>query len=102
MMLRRASCEGKWILKPLSPVQKVGDLEVVRVERNVACYMMLRENFSKLAQRIPESQGLKSKYITARVLKPVGKIWNRTCIEIEAADQRQKYDPKNPQIWEKV
>ena len=51
---------------------------------------------------ISEAQGMKSKYMIAKQLNPLGKIMNKTCIEIEAPDQRQKYSPKNPQVWEKV
>jgi len=98
VMLKRDNVA--WKLKPLSTVRKVGDLEVVRVERAVACYMMSRENFASL--QITEKQGMKSKYMMAKKLKPIGKILNRTCIELQADFQRKKYDPKNPQIWETV
>ena len=89
-----------WKLKPLSAVRKVGDLEVVRVERAVACYMMRMVDFASLD--ITAKQGMKSKYMMAAKLKPIGKILNRTCIELQADFQRKKYDPKNPQIWETV
>ena len=98
VMLKRDNVA--WKLKPLSPVRKVGDLEIVRVERAVACYMMSKENFASL--QIPENQGMKSKYIMAKKLKPIGKILNRTCIELQADFQRKKYNPKNPQIWQTV
>ena len=98
VMLKRDNVA--WKLKPLSPVRKVGDLEVVRVERAVACYMMRMVDFASL--NITAKQGMKSKYMMAAQLKPIGKILNRTCIELQADFQRKKYDPKNPQIWETV
>ena len=105
VMLKRDNVA--WKLKSLSAVNKIGDLEVVKVERAVACYMMSRENFELCAKYIPESQGAKSKYIMAGLTKrwkglKIGKILNRTCIELQADFQRKKYDPKNPQIWKKV
>jgi len=107
MMLRRANVYGEWILKPLSQVRIVGGLEVVRIERPVACYMMRTEDFNSL--HISESQGARSKYMIARKFR-IGKILNRTCTELEAdrhliesgMDQRSKYPPSNKQIWEKV
>ena len=98
VMLKRDNVA--WKLKPLSPVRKVGDLEVVRVERAVACYMMRMVDFASL--NITAKQGMKSKYMMAAKLKPIGKILNKTCIELQAEFQRKKYDPKNPQIWETV
>ena len=98
VMLKRDNVA--WELKPLSPVRKVGELEVVRVERAVACYMMRMVDFASL--NITAKQGMKSKYMMAAKLKPIGKILNRTCIELQADFQRKKYDPKNPQIWETV
>ena len=65
-----------------------------------ACYMMSRENFASL--NITEKQGMKSKYMMAKKLKPIGKILNKTCIELQAEFQRDKYPPTNPQIWETV
>ena len=75
-------------------------MQVAQVERAVACYMMSKKDFDSLD--IPENQGMKSKYIMARKLRPIGKILNRTCIELQAEFQRKKYNPKNPQIWETV
>ena len=98
VMLRRENVA--WKLKPLSAVRVVAGLEIARIERCVACYILRTEDFKKL--RITENQGMKSKYMIAKQLHPLGKIMNKTCIEIEAPDQRQKYSPKNPQIWEKV
>jgi glycosyltransferase involved in cell wall biosynthesis len=100
VMLKRANVA--WKLKYLSAPLKVGEWQVVKVERAVACYMMHRVDFQKLARKIPESKGLQSKYMMAKLVNPIGKIINRTCIEIEAEDQRIKYNPQNPQIWEKV
>ena len=87
-------------LKSLSTPENVGGLVITRVERAVACYMMSKKDFASL--NIPEKQGMKSKYIMARKLKPIAKILNKTCIELQADFQRQKYNPKNPQIWETV
>ena len=109
VMLKRANVA--WKLKPLSVPKFIGDLEVARVERAVACYMMSRESFDLCSKYIPESQGAKSKYIMAGLTRrwkglTIGKILNRTCYELQADAgndiQRQKYDPKNPQIWEKI
>ena len=98
VMLKRDNVA--WKLKPLSPVKKLGGLATTKVERAVACYMMSRESFASL--NIPEKQGMKSKYIMAKKLNPIGKILNKTCIELQADFQRAKYNPKNPQIWETV
>ena len=46
VMLKRDNVA--WKLKPLSPVRKIRDLEVVRVERAVACYMMRMADFASL------------------------------------------------------
>ena len=100
VMLKRANVA--WKLKPLKEPKMIGNWQVAPVERAVACYLMSRDDFQILANKIPESQGVKSKYIMARLLKPIGKIMNRTCIELQAEDQRIKYNPKNPQVWEKV
>jgi len=99
VMLKRANVA--WKLKPLSHL-KIGQWETARVERAVACYLMHRMDFSTLVKHIPENKGLQSKYIMAKHLSPIGKILNLSCIELEAEDQRIKYNPKNPQIWEKV
>jgi len=100
VMLKRDNVA--WKLKPQSRSKMIGDYEVCKIERVVACYMMRTEHFSMISRAIPESQGLKSKYIMAKMLNPLGKILNRTCIELQADDQRVKYSPKNPEIWEKV
>lgn len=107
IMLKRANVFGKWILRPLNAPINVNGLEVAKVERAVACYMMSKKDFDSL--NISESQGMRSKYLMASKLS-IGKILNRTCYELEATkylvdagmDQRSKYSPKNPQIWEKV
>jgi len=98
VMLKRDNVA--WKLKSLSVAKITGGLAVTRVERAVACYMMSKKDFDSLG--IPENQGMKSKYIMARKLKPIGKILNRTCIELQADFQRKKYNPKNPQVWETV
>ena len=98
VMLKRDNVA--WKLKSLSAPEDVGGLVITRVERAVACYMMSRENFASL--NIPEKQGMKSKYIMARKLKPIAKILNKTCIELQAEFQREKYNPNNPQIWKTV
>jgi glycosyltransferase involved in cell wall biosynthesis len=105
IMLRRENVA--WKLKPLSVPVVVDGLHIVRVERAVACYIMKRVHFDMCANYIPAEQGAKSKYIMAGLTKrwkglKIGKILNRTCIELQADDQRQKYSPKNPQIWEKI
>lgn len=107
VMLKRSNVA--WKLKSLSIPENIDGLEVARVERAVACYMMSRESFELCAKHISERQGMASKYIMAGLvpktwkgLKPIGKILNRTCIELQADFQRKKYNPKNPQIWETV
>lgn len=110
VMLKRSNVTGKWILKCQGEQRIIDNLHVCKVERAVACYMMHISNFKILAERIPESQGMKSKYIMAKLLNPIGKIQNLTCYELEATadmvqthtDQRTKYNPGNSQIWEKV
>ena len=98
VMLRRENVA--WKLKPLGREQMIRDLVIAPVERAVACYIIRKDDFMNLG--ISEEQGMKSKYIMAKKLGRCGKIMNRTCIEIEAVDQRQKYSPKDPEIWEKV
>ena len=98
VMLKRDNVA--WRLKPLSAVRKIGEFDTARVERAVACYMMSKKDFDSL--NIPKNKGMKSKYMMAKKLHPIGKILNRTCIELQADFQRQKYSPKNPQIWETV
>lgn len=100
VMLKRANVA--WKLKPLKQPEMVDKWNVAPVERAVACYLMHRTDFETLYKRIPERDGLKSKYRMAAILKPIGKIMDLSCIELQAEDQRIKYDPKNPQIWEKV
>lgn len=104
VMLKRDNVA--WKLNPLSIPENIDGLEVTRVERAVACYMMSRENFDLCSKYIPEKQGMRSKYIMARKLNPIGKILNRTCYELQADAgndiQREKYKPNNPQVWEKI
>jgi glycosyltransferase involved in cell wall biosynthesis len=107
VMLRRENVA--WKLKPIGMPVAVEDVgKVVRVERAVACYMMRVGDFAQCANNIGESQGAKSKYIMAGLTKrwkgvgPIGKLWEKTCIELQADFQRQKYSPKNPEIWEKI
>lgn len=101
VMLRRANVA--WKLKPLSPVKKVGRNNIVRIERAVACYMVKAETMKMFVNGIPESHGMRSKYIMAKKVQgKIAKIWNMNCYEIEADFQRQKYSPKNGLIWEKV
>lgn len=105
IMLRRENVA--WKLEPLSAPVDVSGLQVARVERAVACYMMSVENFKLCAGYIPPERGIKSKYIMAGLTRywkglKIGKILNKTCIELQADFQRQKYSPKNKQIWEKI
>jgi len=87
VMLKRDNVA--WELKPLSTPKIIDGLEVTRVERAVACYMMSRESFELCAKYIPPKRGALSKYIMAGLkpkiwkgLKPIGKILNKTCIEL--------------------
>ena len=110
VMLRRKNVA--WKLRPLRAPQNMFGYEVAPVERAVACYMMSRENFQRCTQYIPAHKGARSKYIMAGLtqdwhgLKPIGKILNRSCYEIQADRgndiNRQKYSPKNPEVWEKI
>lgn len=110
VMLRRKNVA--WKLRPLKSPQNMFGYEVAPVERAVACYMMSKENFKECAAYIPAERGARSKYIMAgltkhwRGLKPIGKILNKTCYELQADKEndinRQKYSPKNKQIWEKI
>jgi len=109
VMLRRKNVA--WRLKPLKAPQAMFGYEVAPVERAVACYMMSRENFDLCTKYIPKEYGAKSKYIMAGLTRrwkglKIGKIMNRTCHEIQAHRDndinRQKYSPKNKQVWEKI
>ena len=110
VMLKRKNVA--WKLKPLSAPQDIFGNQVVRVERAVACYMMSRDNFAQCVSHIPANRGARSKYIMAgltkswRGLKPIGKIVNKMCYELQADAgndiNRLKYSPKNKEIWEKI
>lgn len=99
VMLKRENVA--WKLKCLGQPIKLDGLQICHVERPVACYMMEKNLFAKIARRIPEKMGSTSKYIIAKNAK-IAKILNVKCIELEAPFQRNKYNPKNKQIWEKV
>ncbi|GAG16452.1 unnamed protein product [marine sediment metagenome] len=109
VMLKRDNVA--WKLKSLSVPVSTGGVVTTRVERAVACYMMSKEDFDLCSKYIPEAQGAKSKYIMAGLTRrwkglTIGKILNKTCYELQADAgndiQREKYSPKNPQIWEKI
>lgn len=100
VMLRRANVQ--WKLKPLAPKEMmVNGMEIAKVERGVACFMASTADFKMFAEKVKHAD--KSKYeIRSLVKGQICKILNRTCIELEAPYQRQKYSPKNPQVWEKL
>jgi len=103
VMLKRKNVVGRWVLKPMSPVKNIGGLEVARVSKLVACFMIHRGYFDGVSKAIPESKGMVSKPNMAKMLFPLAKIQNRYCHELQALEgQRTKYNPKNPEVWEKV
>lgn len=101
IMLRRENV--LWKLKPLGKTINIGNYQVARVERAVACFMMSKKFYDLCCQRIPMSKGMRSKYIIASLAKrQIGKILNVPCQEIDSLTQRKVYSPKNPQVWEKI
>jgi len=90
-----------WKLKCLGQLMELDGLQICHVERPVACYMMEKNLFAKIARKVPEKMGSTSKYTIAKNAK-IAKILNVKCIELEAPFQRQKYNPKNKQIWERI
>lgn len=101
MMLKRDNVAWKLPVKNLQNLEN--GLQVGLVERPVACYITTRATFTMFVNHIKENQGGKSKYMIRSLTKQrIGKITNVKCLEMEADFQRTKYDPKNPQIWEKV
>lgn len=99
IMLRRENV--LWKLKPLSEPVNIDGWGVSRVERPVACFMMTKAFYEKCCSAIPPAKGMRSKYIIARLGK-IGKIMNLTCQEIDSLTQRKLYNPKNPEVWEKI
>ena len=101
MMLKRDNVAWKLGAKNMQELKN--GLLVGQVERPVACYITTRSTFTMFANHIREKDGMKSKYMIRSLTKQnIGKVLNVRCLEMEADYQRQKYDPKNPQIWEKV
>jgi len=101
VMLRRDNV--LWKLRPLGKERNVDGLLLARVERPVACFMMTREFFERCRKAIPPAKGMRSKYLIAQLSgRKVHKILNVTCSEIDSQTQRKFYNPKNPQIWEKI
>lgn len=98
--LRRSNVEWKLKSKGNKQVLENG-LVIYIIERPVACYMMRTDLFRIASKYVKHSN--RSKYELARLVKgSVAKIHNKTCQEIEAPFQREKYDPKNKQVWEKL
>lgn len=101
MMLRRENV--LWKLKPIGRVVNIGGYQVGRVERPVACYMMSKMFYDKCCEAIPARKGMRSKYMIAQLSnRSIGKIMNVTCSEIDSLTQRKLYNPRNPEVWEKI
>ena len=101
VMLRRANV--LWKLKPLSKEKNIESYLIARVERAVACFMMKREFYDLCCKKIPPAKGMRSKYIIAQLAeRKIYKILNVKCNEIDSLTQRKLYNPKNPQVWEKI
>jgi len=101
VMLRRENV--LWKLKPLTIPANISGYLAARIERPVACFMMSRLFFDKCCTGIPASKGMQSKYLIAQLSgRKIGKIINVTCSEIDSLTQRELYNPKNKQVWEKI
>jgi len=101
VMLKRDNVA--WKLPVKNETKLENGLLIGQVERPVACYMTTRSTFTEFANHIKENQGSKSKYMIRSLTKGmIGKVLNVRCLEMEADYQREKYNPKNPQVWEKV
>jgi len=101
VMLRRENV--LWKLKPLGEEKNIEGYLIARVERAVACFMMKREFFDECCQVITPEKGMRSKYIISQLAgHKVYKILNVKCNEIDSLTQRDLYNPKNPQVWEKI
>jgi glycosyltransferase involved in cell wall biosynthesis len=98
MLKRRGAI---WVLghKQTGEPQTIGNidgLEVIPVERSVACYMTSREIFEMLVQNVHNKD--RSKYEVRNLIGNTAKILNRTCEECEYKIQRIKYNPKNKNV----
>jgi len=75
-------------------------LEVIPVERSVACFMTSRDTFKMFAEGVINKD--RSKYEIRNMIGNTAKILNRTCEECEYKIQRIKYSPKNKKIHAKL
>lgn len=103
VMLKRKG--ALWVLgehKKGNPLTKgtIEGLEIIPVERSVACYMTTRETFEMFAERVRNRE--RSKYEIRSLIGNTAKIFNRTCQEIEYDFQRIKYSPKNKNVHAKL
>lgn len=101
VMLKRDNVAWKLGAKNMQELRN--GLLIGEVERPVACYMTTRAMFTEFANHIKPKDGHRSKYMIRDLTKKkIGKILNVRCLEMEADYQREKYNPKNPEIWEKI
>ena len=101
VMLKRDNVA--WKLGARNMQELKNGLLIGEVERPVACYMTIRAMFTEFANHIKPKDGNRSKYMIRDLTKKkIVKILNVRCLEMEAEYQREKYNPKNPQIWEKI
>ena len=75
-------------------------LDIIPVERPVACYMTTRKTFDMFAERVHNKD--RSKYEIRNLIGNTAKILNRPCRECEYDIQRIKYSPKNKNIHAKL
>ncbi|GAG67230.1 unnamed protein product [marine sediment metagenome] len=103
VMLKRRG--ALWVLgqKPHGTPRTAGmieGLDIIPVERSVACFMTSRKTFAMFAEQIHNAS--RSKYEIRRLISNTAKILNRTCEEIEYKTQRIKYNPKNKKVHDKL
>ena len=102
VMLKRSG--ALWVLGPRmgEPGTRglIEGLDIIPVERSVACYMTTRKTFEMFATGVHNKN--RSKYEIRRLIGNTAKIINRTCQECEYDIQRVKYSPKNKNIHAKL
>jgi len=103
VMLKRSG--ALWILGPKGTgdpktTGMIDGLDIIPVERSVACYMTSRKTFELFAERIRNKD--RSKYEIRNLIGNTAKILNRTCQECEYDTQRIKYKPSNKNVHAKL